>query len=213
MVCDPRKPDGHFPNQRYSIIEFSLHIVHSKQLNNVRALGQAIPDGTKNCCCRNKDKCMWKVLPDNDDPRYTHVRHLSTENYWYFCYSSTNIMFWVLGGPFLMNTHNYVFTENNITKTCLYNTDPLKLHFYIVKMGFTGVYIIFLISVQKHRFLEVKFSIYLNMCFRNENNTCIGHSSYLEPIKMLPYNLSRKERKRTLWYARPVMIQIIRTTS
>ena len=29
-----------------------------------------------------------------------------------------------------------------ITKTCLYNNDPLKPHFYIVKLGFTGVYII-----------------------------------------------------------------------
>ena len=38
-----------------------------------------------------------------------------------------------------------------ITKTCLYNFDPLKSHFYIVKLGFTGVYIIFLISAQKHR--------------------------------------------------------------
>ena len=36
----------------------------------------------------------------------------------------------------------------SITKTCLYNFDPLKPHFYIVKLGFTGVYIIFLISVQ-----------------------------------------------------------------
>ena len=38
-----------------------------------------------------------------------------------------------------------------ITKTCLYNFDPLKPHFYTVKLGFTGVYIIFLISAQKHR--------------------------------------------------------------
>ena len=30
-----------------------------------------------------------------------------------------------------------------ITKTCLYNFDALKPHFYIVKLGFTGVYIIF----------------------------------------------------------------------
>ena len=35
-----------------------------------------------------------------------------------------------------------------ITKTCLYNFDPLKPHFYIVKLGFAGVYIIFLISAQ-----------------------------------------------------------------
>ena len=35
-----------------------------------------------------------------------------------------------------------------ITKTCLYNFDPLKPHFYIVKLGFTGVYIIFLMSAK-----------------------------------------------------------------
>ena len=35
-----------------------------------------------------------------------------------------------------------------ITETCLYNFDPLKPQFYIVKLGFTGVYIIFLISAQ-----------------------------------------------------------------
>ena len=33
------------------------------------------------------------------------------------------------------------------------NFDPLKPHFYIVKPGFTGVYIIFLISDQIHRLL------------------------------------------------------------
>ena len=36
----------------------------------------------------------------------------------------------------------------NITKTCLYNFDPLKPQVYIVKLGFTGVYIVFLISAQ-----------------------------------------------------------------
>ena len=35
-----------------------------------------------------------------------------------------------------------------ITKTCLYNFDPLKPHLYIAKLGFTGVYIIFLIFAQ-----------------------------------------------------------------
>ena len=33
--------------------------------------------------------------------------------------------------------------QDGITKTCLYNFDPLKPHFYIGKLGFTGVYIIF----------------------------------------------------------------------
>ena len=37
---------------------------------------------------------------------------------------------------------------SSITKTRLYNFDPLKPHFYIVKLGFTGGYII---SAQKHR--------------------------------------------------------------
>ena len=42
------------------------------------------------------------------------------------------------------------------TKTYLFYFDPLKPHFYIVKLGFAyigyiGVYVIFLISDQKHR--------------------------------------------------------------
>ena len=36
----------------------------------------------------------------------------------------------------------------DITKTRLYNFDPLKPHFYIVKLGFTGVCVIFLICAQ-----------------------------------------------------------------
>ena len=39
----------------------------------------------------------------------------------------------------------------SIRKTCLYNFDPLKPHFYTVKLEFTGVYVILLISAQKHR--------------------------------------------------------------
>ena len=35
-----------------------------------------------------------------------------------------------------------------ITKTCLYNFNPLKPHFCIGKLGFIGVYIISLISAQ-----------------------------------------------------------------
>ena len=38
-----------------------------------------------------------------------------------------------------------------ITKTYVYSFDLLQPHFYVVKLGFTGVYIIFLISAQKHR--------------------------------------------------------------
>ena len=51
-------------------------------------------------------------------------------------------------------THPAIFATSSdgqtdiITKTRLYNFDPLKPHFYIVKLGFTGVYIIFLIFAQ-----------------------------------------------------------------
>ena len=41
-------------------------------------------------------------------------------------------------------------TKHNIMKIYLYNFYPLKPHFYIVKLRFTGVYITFLISAQKH---------------------------------------------------------------
>ena len=37
-----------------------------------------------------------------------------------------------------------VCTCQNIMKTCLYNFDPLKPHFYIVKLGFTGYTLFFL---------------------------------------------------------------------
>ena len=47
-----------------------------------------------------------------------------------------------------MTTFRYITKLLLITKTCLYNFDPLKPHFYIVKLGFTGVYIVFLISAQ-----------------------------------------------------------------
>ena len=50
---------------------------------------------------------------------------------------------------FFLSRFSYFLAS--ITKTCLYNFDPLKPHFYIVKLGFTGVYIIFLIFAQKHR--------------------------------------------------------------
>ena len=56
-----------------------------------------------------------------------------------------------------------------ITKTRLYNYDPLKPHFYIVKLGFTGVYIIFLNLLKKHRLCVLVRTAFLtsthNLCF------------------------------------------------
>ena len=56
--------------------------------------------------------------------------------------------------------------DKYIMKTCLYNFDPLKPHFYIAKLGFTGVYIIFfLISAQKQRFWLL---VIHNLCFEQK---------------------------------------------
>ena len=43
------------------------------------------------------------------------------------------------------------------------NVDPLKPYFYIVKLGITCVYIIFLVSAQKHYLcFEQKYEKYQN---------------------------------------------------
>ena len=46
--------------------------------------------------------------------------------------------------------------QHVITKTRLYNFDPLKPHFYIGKVRFTRVYIIFLISDQN---IDCRYSL------------------------------------------------------
>ena len=50
--------------------------------------------------------------------------------------------------PFMVWAVSSEKVPSNITETYLYNSDPLKPHFYIVKLGLTGVYIIFIISAQ-----------------------------------------------------------------
>ena len=56
--------------------------------------------------------------------------------------AASNITYHKIEETMLLGSKSY------ITKTYLYNFDPLKPHFYIVKLGFTGVYIIFLIYTQ-----------------------------------------------------------------
>ena len=56
----------------------------------------------------------------------------------------------------------------SIKKTYLYNFDPLKPHFYIVKLGFTGVYIIFLFlpkNIDSGYSLEAVLTSTHNLCF------------------------------------------------
>ena len=75
-------------------------------------------------------------------------------------------------------------SEYSITKTCLYNVDPIKPHFHKVKLGFTGVYIIFLCLLKN---IDCGYSLepprrggsneYHNLCFEQTygkyQNFCI----------------------------------------
>ena len=71
-------------------------------------------------------------------------------------------------------TYRLIYAPNHhetITKTCIYNFDPLKPNFYIVKLGFTGVYSIFLISTQKHRLwvlVRIASTSTHNLCFEQK---------------------------------------------
>ena len=69
-----------------------------------------------------------------------------------------------------------------ITKTCLYNLDPLKPHFYIVKLGFTGVYIDEAALTSTH-----------NLCFQQK--TDYGYS--LEP----PHRGGSNEYPQSMFWA------------
>ena len=60
------------------------------------------------------------------------------------------LIWWLMGRATSLSDKLY------ITKTCLYNFDPLKPHFYKVILGFTVVYIIFLISVQNIEFVATR---------------------------------------------------------
>ena len=84
-----------------------------------------------------------------------------------------------------------------ITKTCLYNFDPLKTHFYIVKPGFTGVYIIFLISAQKHRLwvldeavLTSTHNLYFEQKYEKYQNFLSKHFQCL--VVIFSVNLNRR---------------------
>ena len=66
--------------------------------------------------------------------------------------------------PNYIHVYGILFT---ITKTRLYNFDPLKPHFYIVKLGFRVVYIIFLILLKN---IDCEYSLEppRNLCFEQE---------------------------------------------
>ena len=103
--------------------------------------------------------------------------------------SSESLNKWKLFNICSQNTHpiGLLIFCNSSRKHAYIILTPHKPHFHIIKLGFTGVYIIFLIFARKHRlwvlvrtaspqksenyrsflsenfqFLEVKFSLHLN---------------------------------------------------
>ena len=58
-----------------------------------------------------------------------------------------------------------------IMQTCPCNEDPLTPHFYIVKLGCTGVYILFLIFALKHRLWVPT----INVLSKNKKNIIFFH--------------------------------------
>ena len=106
-------------------------------------------------------------IPSEDSDRSVHSRAvigvfagLSAGSQWFNAASGGQWRFWSAKGMWRRRLI-WVFAEraynllgnnearlNSITKTCLYNFDPLKPQFYTVKLGFRGVYIIFPHSAQ-----------------------------------------------------------------
>ena len=77
-------------------------------------------------------------------PQYTYM--LQASNYYFENWSKKAVFQKKVGVSFSTFQKSGVRDKKLITKTCLYKFYPLKPHFYIVKLGFIGVYIIFLIS-------------------------------------------------------------------
>ena len=85
----------------------------------IASLVEAIQMSTNNICfCKESQKNIAQVS-------------LDTTSHEVLCWSWSSLLIF----PY-------------ITKTRLYNFDPLKPHLYIVKLGFTGIYIIFLILLK-----------------------------------------------------------------
>ena len=59
-----------------------------------------------------------------------------------------------------------------ITKTCPYNFDPHKPHFYIVKLGFTGVYISFFLFLLKNIDCGYSLELPIEAVLTSTHNLC-----------------------------------------
>ena len=131
--------------------------------------------------------CVMACAPSEDSDKPDHPRSLISLhcvlNEWLrsqtFFMQTAKTLIRLYGSQGWSESSLGAFAILNISETCLYNVDPLhphfytSSHFYTVKLGFTGVYIIFLISAQKHRlWVLVSFEAVLtsthNLCFEQK---------------------------------------------
>ena len=97
------------------------------------------------------------------EKKYTYLRISDTYKYRYIsCLRNVSVHMGLNMKIALMTSAK----SESITKTCLYNFDPLKPHFYIVKLGFTGVYIIFFLFLLKN--IDCGYSSTHNLCFEQK---------------------------------------------
>ena len=121
------------------VTELSV-IVESRKKNNPWELWKA--KKTRSSC--NKPNAMNKFEEEFDCFKTEKKKHAIKSQF-----SWIDLCVTLAKRGFQINV--FLISRQNITKTYLYHFDPYKPHFYVVKLGFTGVYIIFLISTQKHR--------------------------------------------------------------
>ena len=82
--------------------------------------------------------------PSNLPPNPTQQRGSGNDSCVYGQCCSTTRELAYISFDCMTNGPEDSISYNIIMKTCIYNVDPLKPHFHTVKLGFTGVYIIFL---------------------------------------------------------------------
>ena len=94
-----------------------------------------------------------------------HCDHVVGEESWLLCFSLFCYISDISCLIFLLLS--LVGSILSITKTYLYIVKPPKPHFYIVKLGFIGVCIIFLISAQK-QIVGTRKNRLANLCFEQK---------------------------------------------
>ena len=128
----------------------------------------------KNLKSQSNDRTCWPITEQVENPM---IQQHTTTN----IKCGNHYQFYLL--IFQKNQACYFFT-----KTCLYNFGPLKPQFYIVKLGFTGVYIIFLICAKKHRYENIRVFYLKKFRFLRWNFLYLNWRVFVMSFKFFPLN-------------------------